>query len=166
MNNDNSSSSSAFNESFNKLNELSDDLYKFVMLYRDYMNDTHDYGSGDILSMVEMHTLTAIDDNPGITINRLAKMWHRTNGAISQTATKLEAKNYIIRKKMDGNAKNIHLFTTSEGRALSAKHKMYDSTEVAETIKELMYEHSCSAEEVEAFFKVIKVYIDLLENEE
>ena len=165
MNNINSGMPKAFNDSLNKLNELSDDLYKFVMLYRDYMNDTHDYGSGDMLSMVEIHTLTAIDDNPGITINQLAKMWHRTNGAISQTATKLEAKDYITRKKMNGNAKNIHLFTTPKGKALSDKHKMYDSAEVAETVKELMYKHSCSADEVDAFFKVIKVYIDLLEEE-
>ena len=98
MNTENSDKSS-FSEPMYKLNELSDALYRFVMLYRDYMNDTHDYGSGDMLSMVEIHTLTAIDDNPGITINQMAKMWHRTNGAISQTATKLEAKSYIIRKK-------------------------------------------------------------------
>jgi DNA-binding MarR family transcriptional regulator len=165
LNTENSDKSS-FSEPMYKLNELSDALYRFVMLYRDYMNDTHDYGSGDMLSMVEMHTLTAIDDNPGITINQMAKMWHRTNGAISQTATKLEAKSYIIRKKMDGNAKNIHLFTTPKGKALSEKHKMYDSAEVAETVKELMYVHSCTAEEVDAFFKVIKVYIDLLEEDE
>ena len=35
--------------------------------------------------MMEIHTLTYIDDRPGITATELSKLWHKSKSAISQT---------------------------------------------------------------------------------
>lgn len=75
---------------FKQLNDKANLLYKFVMLYGDYVAENQDYGTGELINMVEVHTLTAIEENPGVNISELANMWNRTKGAISQTATKLE----------------------------------------------------------------------------
>ena len=82
--------STSVNALFSQLNEKADLVYRFASLYNDYMSEKHDYGTGHLINMVEVHTLTAIEENPGITISQLALMWHRTNSALSQTATKLE----------------------------------------------------------------------------
>ena len=148
---------------FSKLNEKADLVYKFVSLYSNFMSEKHDYGTGQLINMVEVHTLTAIDENPGITVSQLAEMWHRTNSALSQTATKLEKKGYIIRVKDPDNARNVRLFVTPSGKELSDAHKAYDMVDVTYTLKELT--RMCSTEEVDHFFKVVGCYIQLLEAE-
>jgi len=149
------------NHLFNQLNDKANQVYKFAMLYNDYMSEKHDYGTGQLINMVEVHTLTAIEDNPGITTSQLASMWNRTNSALSQTATKLEKKGYITRVKDSDNARNVKLNVTPQGRALSIAHKAYDAVDVTQTLHEL--NRSCTIEEIDHFFKVITHYIQLLE---
>jgi DNA-binding MarR family transcriptional regulator len=134
-------------------------VYKFAMLYNDYMSEKRDYGTGLHINMVEVHTLTSIEENPGITITRLAEICRRTKGAVSQTATKLEEKKLIVRKKRKGNARNVFLYVTKEGLELSLAHKRYDEGNVTETLREL--KKSCTDQEIESFFKVISLYIEL-----
>lgn len=101
---------------FSQLNEKANAVYKFVLLYTSYMSEQHNYGVGQPINMVEVHTLTAIEENPGITISQLANMWRRTNSALSQTATKLEQKGYIVRRKNPKNARNMELYATKPVR--------------------------------------------------
>mgnify|MGYP001210683720 CR=1 FL=1 len=144
---------------FKQLNDRANLVYKFAMLYSDYMAVKKDYGTGLLINMVEMHTLTSIQENPGITASQLSKMWDRTPGAISQTLTKLQQKKLIERKKDEGNAKTILLYATPEGERLSRAHKTYDAADVAETMQELM--KNCTTQEIDDFFKVISYYIQL-----
>ncbi len=151
----------SMNDIFQKLNDKANLLYKFVMLYSDYVAENQDYGTGELINMVEVHTLTAIEDNPGINVSELALMWNRTKGAISQTVTKLEKKGYIERRKQEGNAKTVMLFPTEKGVRLSQAHKRYDSVEVSKTMNELL-RAGCTMEEIDAFFSVIVKYIGIL----
>lgn len=144
-----------------QLNEKANLLYKFVMLYSDYTAENQDYGTGELINMVEVHTLTAIEDHPGINVTELALMWNRTKGAISQTATRLEKKGLIERRKNASNAKIVELFPTERGIRLSQAHKRYDSVEVSKTLDELV-RAGCTSEELDAFFKVVSKYIDIL----
>lgn len=146
---------------FKQLNDKANLIYKFVMLYSDYVAENQDYGTGELINMVEVHTLTAIDENPGINISELANMWNRTKGAISQTATKLEKKGYIERRKQDGNAKSVQLFPTEKGIQLSRAHKRFDAVEVSKTLDELI-SIGCDSHELDIFFKVIEKYIEIL----
>lgn len=137
-----------------------DSLYEFVLKYNDMMHDLHDYGDGQMLNMIEMHLVSYIDQNPGITVSKLAKMWNRTKGAISQQVKKLEANGYINKVKHDSNGRVILLYTSESGKKLSSKHINYDVLEIMKTTQLLL--QNCTSEEVDAFFKVVGEYIKIL----
>lgn len=134
-------------------------LYRFVLMYYNFCLKTQDYGCEDKVTMIEAHTVTMVNDHPGITISQLAAHYNRTTSAVSQLVTKLEKKGLLTRK-MVSNLKNIHLYTTSAGDSLSQTHKYYDSYEVNNTLDTLL--EQCTPEEVESFFKVLQEYIIML----
>lgn len=138
-------------------------LYEFVVKYSDMMQQSHDYGSGEMLNMIESHMLTYIDQNPGITVTQLSKMWNRTKGAISQQVKKLEANGYIQKVRHESNGKLILLYTTPNGKKLSAAHMHYDIIDIMQTMRLLL--QNCTIEEVDAFYKVIGEYIKILDEE-
>ena len=107
--------------------------------------------------------LLRIAENPGINISELAAMWNRTNGAISQTATKLEKSGYIIRRKQPGNKKFVELYPTEKGITLSQAHMRYDAIEVSKTMNQLL-NSGCTASEIDTFFKVVEKYCEILLN--
>ena len=107
--------------------QVSSVLNSFVLTYYRYINTPRDYGSGELLNSVEAHVLNHIYDHPGITVTELAKAWNRTKGAISQTVSRLEAKQHITRIKENGDAKTIHLYCTEKGSLFTQAHKEYDN---------------------------------------
>ena len=142
-----------------QLSPRADLVYSFVTVYDAYINEPRDYGTGLLINMVEVHTLTMIADAPGITVSELSKMWSRTKGAVSQNVTKLEKKGLVFRRRDENNAKIIHLYVTEEGEKLSTAHKMYDNVDIMQTQRDLL--KSCTIEEVDAFFKVLDGYLKL-----
>lgn len=149
------------NIEYHKLNAKANIIYKFVMMYSDYIKTARDYGTGEIINMVEVHTLTAIEENPGITVTEVALMWNRTKGAISQTVAKLEKRGLIVRKKEGGNAKNAHLYVTDRGEILSKAHRAYDIKELTWADKTL--HDNFTTQEIDAFYKVMQRYTELLD---
>lgn len=139
--------------------EVTTQLYTYVMESMDIYNKPHNYGEGQELSMVEMHTLSMIADNPGLCVTDVAKMWNRTLGAATKNINKLQKKGYVIKKKEPGNNKSIHLFLTEEGLHLDQLHKKYDQLENEKSIKFLMERHT--TEELLAFKKVLESLIEL-----
>ena len=150
----------SINDIYNQLNHKADVIYKFALLYNDFISEKNDYGTGESVTMVEVHTLTTIEEYPGITISELAESCNRTKGAISQIASKLKGKGLIKKSQINGNEKNVHLFATEKGITLSQKHKTYDSREVSKTIDLLLEKYTI--QEIDAFFKVAEGYIKLL----
>lgn len=51
----------SMNDIFLYLKAKSNSLYKFVILYNEFINKPKDYGTGELINMVEVHMLTAID---------------------------------------------------------------------------------------------------------
>lgn len=147
-------------QTYTELSKNADMLYEFVMRYHDFIYMAKDYGNGDMIKMVEVHTLTMIEDNPGITVSGLAKLWKRAKGTVSVNVATLEQKGYIYRQKAEGNAKVVHLYPTARGVELSTIHKAYDNLEIMQTQAELL--KSCTYEELDHFYKVISVYLELL----
>ena len=156
----NSATNSSIDSIFKQLNERADLLHQFVILYSDYITESNDYGTGDPINMAEVHMLTTIEENPGINVSDLAQLRHRTKGAISQTIKKLEAKGYIMRRKLENNAKTVPLFPTEKGVVLSQAHKRFDAVEVSKTLDELMRK-GCTAEGIDMFFFVMSKYMEL-----
>ncbi|MGW8427674.1 MarR family transcriptional regulator [Peribacillus simplex] len=72
------------NAKYYELDAKANIIYKFVMNYNDYIKTARDYGTGEIINMVEVHTLTVIEENPGITVTEVALEWNRTKSAVSK----------------------------------------------------------------------------------
>lgn len=141
------------------LSPRADKLYKFVMVYAEYINEARDYGTGQLINMVEVHTLTMIEDQPGITISELARLWNRTKSAISQNIKKLEAKGLVYRARDESDGKVFHLYPTEEGVRLSTAHKLYDNMDIMQTQNDLL--KTCTIEEIDTFYKVLDAYYKL-----
>ncbi|SDE36864.1 MarR family winged helix-turn-helix transcriptional regulator [Sporomusa acidovorans] len=148
------------NATYRHLNNRHNNIYQFVIKYSDYINAAHDYGTGHILSMTEVHTLTYIEDNPGTTVTELAQHWSKTKSALSQTVSKLVDKGLVYRHKTETNAKTVLLYVTEEGLKLSKAHKLYDTITISKTLEDLS--KYCTAEEIDAFYKVIGIFAKLL----
>ncbi|MCC8128233.1 MAG: MarR family transcriptional regulator [Clostridiales bacterium] len=145
------------------LNDRHNNIYQFVMHYNDYIYSIHTYAGSEELTMLEVHTLSYIEDHPGCTSNDLIQYWDKTKGLISQMLSRLEKLGLIEKKKKDGNAKNLYLYATEEGIRVSKSHKMYDITDITKTISQLQKE--CTAEEIESFYHVISVYNDVIKRD-
>jgi len=155
MENDNKQNG-MIDESFRALNERHNRIYQFVLMYNNYIFSTHDYGMGIPLTMIEAHTLTYIEDNPGCTATDLIYYWNRTKGSISQIVSHLEKSGLVEKRKKEGNKKTLYLYVTKLGAQLSKAHKLYDTIDIAKTMEHLKKE--CTAEEIESFYKVLDVY--------
>lgn len=151
---------SFINTTFQTLNNRHQIIYEFVMRYDDYIYDTHDYGTGVPLTMIESHTLTYIDDHPGTTVTELTHFWHKTKGAISQIVTRLEQNGLVSKQKKADNAKLVRLYTTETGARASNAHKMYDIIDITKTLGEIG--EKCTPEEIDTFFRVMQVYYGVI----
>ena len=143
-----------------QFSKRADLLYTFVTKYSNYIYEPRDYGSGEKMGMLMIHNLTQIDDQPGITVGELATYWNRTKGAISQNIKVLEAKELIYRVVDDKDARVVHLYTTEKGSKLAMAHKVYDINAIIEKQTALL--NTCTPEEIDAFYKVLGAYYDLV----
>lgn len=142
-----------------KINKVN--FSRFIRLYQKSMSDLHDYGDGVPRSMVEMHILKIICEEPGITVGEVAERWGCTKGASSQNVTKLEKQELIVRTKVPHNGREVHLYPTETGARLNQYHSCYDSTEGMDILNQLL--ETCTMEELVVFDKVLKAYSDILE---
>lgn len=133
-------------------------MYRFVMLYGDYMKLPQNYGTGEKVSMLEAHTLTLIAHCPGITAKEIAAHFQKTKGAISQIISRLECSGLIRRQTERGNEKNRHCYVTADGQALSDAHEQFDREGLAREQKLLS---SYFAEnELAAFYEILRFYTE------
>ena len=146
-------------QNYAQLSTRADKLYHIVMLYAEYINTPTDYGDGELITMTEVHTLTMIEDHPGLTVSDLAKWWRLTKSAISQAIKKLEARGLVYKVRDENNAKILHLFPTEAGVKLSTAHKLFDNMDIMQTSNDLL--QTCTAEEIDTFYKVIDAYSKL-----
>ncbi len=142
----------------------SDDIYRFVMQVMDYMKQPRDYGNGELLNMVEIHTIVMIARSPGICISDIAKQWNRTLGAASRNVDRLQAKGYVEKKKTENNGKTIHLYVTEQGRCLAEQHHRNDLEIARELFNQISEKHSL--QEIEVFHAVLGTLHTLYENKD
>lgn len=98
----------------NELQSLIDQFLKILHLYAMINRKPKDYGTGDLLYLTEIHTLTMVAKNRKINMTRLAEIMGVTRGAISQTIRKLVAKNLIL-KENSTNRKEFNLSLSKKG---------------------------------------------------
>lgn len=155
--------SESFERLFAELDARHKTIYDFVMRYSDYMYARHFYGTGEPLSMIEVHTLTYITDHPGCGVTELAQYWHKTKGALSQIVTKLTTLALVEKHKAHPRAKSTGLYATELGCQLTRAHKCYDVADITHTLQQIQ-EH-CTLEEIDTFYKVLKVYYQVIDRD-
>lgn len=140
--------------------EKAEILYTFVDMFSSYENTPKDYGTGELFSMIEIHVLNAIYTHPGITAKELSEVMRRTKGFISQVLSKLEDEDHIIRIPCKTNSKLRELYVTSSGQQLCIAHNQFDEKTLLKTYNYLL--RDCTDEEIESFYKVMQVYINIM----
>lgn len=92
-----------------------------------YNEEPRDYGENDVLYMREAHLICFAAQYPESTMSDLARMLHVTQGAVSQTAARLESKGYIERYKKPENKRLVYVRTTEKGEAFFRRHLIFDA---------------------------------------
>ena len=139
------------------------DIALFANLFVDSLNVTRDYGNNRPIKAVEVAVLSLIERNPGVTVSELAQKQNRTKGTISAIVSSLEKDGYIYREKRSGNAKVVHLYTTSEGERLNTLFIAFFTKEITAVQDELL--KTCSISDLNSFCKVLHAYVKYLSNE-
>lgn len=142
-------------ENEHEMVDIANALSRFVLMYYGYMSNARDYGTGDLVSAIEIHVLSRIHECPGVTVTALAHYWNRTKGAISQTVTKLEKKGFVERRKKEGDAKMVYLYCTEAGESLSRAHDDYDAKHTAMFLER--HRDLLTLEDARAFLRVLRV---------
>ena len=107
--------------------EMSDLENVFSLRHLDNFAKARDYGTGQKYTTLEAHTITLIENNPGITVTGIAKKFNRTKSSVSQLVSRLERKGLVMKTRQDGEDQKIrYLFVTEAGRAFSIAHTAYD----------------------------------------
>lgn len=150
------------NSAYQKLNVRANTLYEFVILYHNYIYAHHTY-ENENFNMMEIHTLTYIDDCPGITATELSKLWHKSKSAISQVIKRLVDSGYVEKRFKENNEKSVCLYATDKGKRLSSVHKAYDVADITQTTSYLI--EQCGQADVDAFYRIIDKYNELLKSD-
>lgn len=110
---------------------LIDDLFEINFIisttFARYNEEVRDYGENDVLYMREAHLICFAAQYPESTMSDLARMLHVTQGAVSQTAARLENKGYIERYKKPENKRLVYIRTTEKGDAFFKRHLIFDA---------------------------------------
>lgn len=138
--------------------EMSDIMERFVI--RGAMTVPVNYGTGDAYNHVEVHTLSYIARNPGISLVEIAKDWDRTKGAVSQIVKKLEEHGLVTKEKRKENNNYICLFVTEKGAELDRIHKKFDSNFYKNHIIKYLQE-KYTREEINCVFSVLEDIMEL-----
>lgn len=100
-------------------------------LFVQYITANHEYGDGGVLHMREAHFIVAVGLGEGKTMSEMAEAMSVTHGAVSQIATRLEKKGYILRRQDANDRRQIVVALTEKGKAFYHEHLEYDRTEFA-----------------------------------
>ena len=109
---------------------LADIADRYQQVAQNYYKELHDYGTGELYTSTEVHMISRIEENPGITAAKIAETTYRTKSAVSQMLAKLEGKGLIYKEKDPNNGKQQFLYVTPKGKHLSLCHKAYDEKNI------------------------------------
>lgn len=107
--------------------EMSDLENIFCLRHVDSFGCPRDYGTGHRYTTLEVHTITLIEQNPGITVTEISRIFNRTKSSVSQLISRLEKKGLVSKSRPNSNNRRIrNLNLTELGQKLSESHVSYD----------------------------------------
>lgn len=94
-----------------------------------FLKTPQKYVSDDRLYMREAHFVVAIGPEGHPTMSEMAERLNVTQGAVTQMATRLETKGYVVREKASADRRQTTVSLTEKGKSLCADHIAFDSVE-------------------------------------
>jgi len=85
-----------------------------------------DYGTGEMLYSSEIHTITAVAENPGCNLTQLADHLGVSKAAVSKFVKKTINAGYICKKPSASNGKHVLFSATEKGKTAAAGHKKFE----------------------------------------
>ena len=119
-----------------------------------YLGKARKYSENDDLYMSEVHFVVEVGAMVTPTMGELAQRLNVTQGAVTQTAARLEKKGYIFRMKDDFDKRMTRIGLTEQGMLLREAHISYDHaaySSISEDLKEF------SDEDLELFLRYEKI---------
>lgn len=120
-------------------------LYAMKMMANN--NVPCDYGTGEMYTSVEAHTITNVFLNPGITAKEISEKTARTQSAVSQIVSKLTLKGLLKAIKDTEDNRRTCLYVTEKGEELAKAHLAYDEKAIGKGIEKLINEMGVEAME-------------------
>ncbi len=108
----------------NELQNLIDLFLQILHQYSVIARKPKDYGTGDLLYVTELHTISRVGRNKEINMTKLAEIMGVTKGAISQTISKLVKKGLITRVNTN-NMKEVNLRLSEKGLLVYGQHELF-----------------------------------------
>jgi DNA-binding MarR family transcriptional regulator len=102
---------------------MQDQVLAIVDLINAGHKDGVDYGTGDLLSPVEAHTIQAVGDNQGLNLTALARAMNVTKATMSERVKKLARQGLLRKSKALDNLKEILITLTEQGRLVQKGHE-------------------------------------------
>lgn len=142
---------------YNNMDAL-DIIHKISNIYTS-TKKPKDYGTGEIYTHIEVHTLKDISDYPGITVTELARNQGKTKGAISQILKKLEKCELIYREVDPNNENRLFLYITDKGKLLDKKHRENDRVGFGESMDKVREIYT--DEEIDNALEIMEAWLNI-----
>ena len=148
---------------FDNLQEKVDIIFRYNMLMSQYTTLPRDYGLGTYMSEIDIHSLSFIQKNPGMTAKELARLTYRTKGTVSLMLSRLEADGFVEQRVNPKNLRERNLFLTAKGEFVCEQHDAYDRRTTIGYLTEIA--KHCTPEEIEGYYKVTHYRTEYFEKE-
>lgn len=146
---------------FEHLQEKVDIIFRYNMLMNQYQALPRDYGLGTYMSEVDVHSLSFIEKQPGITAKELGQLTYRTKGTVSVMLSRLEADGFLEQRSNPKNMRERNLYLTPKGQYVCEQHDAYERRVTLSYLTELA--KHCTPEEIEGYFKATHYRTEYLE---
>lgn len=123
-----------------------------------FFEKPHRYAEDDSLYMREVHFVVEIGSMGSPTMSELANRLNVTQGAVTQMATRLEKKGYVVRQKDTEDKRVTTISLTEKGKVLCEQHIDFDKREHA-NVSEMLGEFS--DEELEKLIHYEQVMLEI-----
>lgn len=110
------------------MEEIKQKFNSIIELARQLETEPRNYGTGIMLTGVEIHLIELIGDNEKPSVTDLARLFGVTKGAISQRLKQLEQKGFVYKNADPANLSRYIITLTSKGKAAFFAHKHWHET--------------------------------------
>jgi DNA-binding MarR family transcriptional regulator len=144
------------NQGNNKLmagTRLIDYIYAAHRFLSEMESVPRDYGTGEKLFATEIHTVVAIDENPGCNLTTLATVLEVSKPAVSKFVAKLIGRGFITKYQAGDNRRDVLFETTMKGKLVTKGHALF-TREAFEPLLQVERELDPQAQAmIEAYFR-------------